>query len=760
MNRILWRRIAACAASLLRPRAFALTGVSVDFLLLAAVLASGLFAACGTFLPDDTTKGQRIPNQRPDVRITAGAATADSAGIDYKVEFRWHGTDDDGVIALYQYAIDDTISESAWKDTTSFSSLLRFRATHPEANPSHLSDWHAFYVRAVDNEFAKSKLDTRYFNARTIAPVSRITFPNLRTQQVPQLLRTAVITWDGDDLDSSRPDRKPLFYEYKMVRIQEVTQDESAFVDSILNGDNLLLDTLRVGSKKSWIRVPESQRTIQLNDLPGEARLAFAVRAIDEAGATEPVLERNRNYLTFIVRPDVGKPFVTVRESSLGFHTFPLSPPIGEIWEVSVPSNTPLRFKWEGDASGYGSLPGNSNYALDIPDPEDETVRDPRGIGGWIGWGRWEGNQYPFSFSPSEADVVHTLWVKMRDITDAKESERICKIQIKVVVFTFNKFGLIVDDARFGRNPDDATTDAYYRNTLLRRATQLGSVDDFILFGSASIEDRASQPNDLTLEKIAQYQHIFWSTHLGQNTQWTGLNAVERSNGRLSSFVGAGGRLFLFGSNVTGMLTGGRGGSLGYPKEPPNNPDGHTPEDGFDEDSFLWKFLHLRSYVVSIPTRGNPSSEQKVASGMIGARSLHPAYPDLSIDTNKWNPSTLINCDQGANFCQFRSGISTWDGVAGTPQTIVEQAGLDSLYAVRTFNHFWDWQGETSVRIQAAVEGAIIGQRYESTHADTLSGRQQGRTVLFSFQPWYLDANGVLDAGTSAVNWLVTGRDH
>ncbi len=720
-----------------------------------------LLSGCGTFFPDDTTKGERVGNKRPEVQITAGAANSDSAGIDYKVQFRWHGTDDDGVVALYQFAIDDTISEGAWRDTTAFSSLLKFRATHTEVDSLHLSDWHTFYVRAVDNEFAKSTLDSRYFNAETIAPSTRITFPDLRSTAIPQLLRTVVINWDGDDLDSARPDRKPVFYEYKLVRIREVTDDPSAFIDSLKNANNLLLDTLSVGSKRGWIRVPETTRTIKLSDLPGAASLAFGVRAIDEAGAVEPVLIPNRNFIAFIVRQTSGKPNVTVRESSLGAHTFPIDPPDNDTWKITVPSNTPLSFKWEGDATHYGSLPGNSNYALDISDPEDESLRDPRGVGGWIGWGRWEGNQYPIIFPTSEGEADHVLWIKMRDITDSADSEQICRINIHVVVFTFNKFALLVDDARFGRNPSDLEVDNYLKNTLLRRAVELGEVTDFTLFGSPNDENRAASPNDLKLETLSRYQHIFWSCKLGQNTQTTGLYSVERlTTAKLSSFLGAGGRFMIFGSQLSGYLTGGRGGQFGFPKEPPNNELQHDPLPGFDEDSFLWKFLHYKTYIQSVPNTSDTNKEQSTASGMIGARSLNPAYPDLFLDRSKWNPDEMQNCDEGPEHCQFKSGMPDWDGTRGTPATIVAEAGLDSLYAVKTFNKFWDWQLPGAVAIQASVEGSVIARRYESTHADTLESRQQGRTMIFGFQPWYLEPIGVHDAGTAAVNWLVTGKDH
>ena len=52
--------------------------------------------------------------------------------------------------------------------------------------------------------------------------------------------------------------------------------------------------------------------------------------------------------------------------------------------ELTLGSLNPIRFKWVGDASHYGSEPGNVNYAIDIPDVEDATLTDPNGIGGWI----------------------------------------------------------------------------------------------------------------------------------------------------------------------------------------------------------------------------------------------------------------------------------------------------------------------------------------------------------------------------------------
>ncbi|MBK8232915.1 MAG: hypothetical protein IPK72_20620, partial [Candidatus Eisenbacteria bacterium] len=306
----------------------------------------------------------------------------------------------------------------------------------------------------------------------------------MRDREAPELLRTFVVRWEGDDLDSSRPDRKPVYYEYKLIALNTPLEPDEVVVAKFHDAENLLLDTLRVGSKVAWIRVPESQRSLLLRELPVAAALGFAVRAVDEAGATEPILTRSRNFIAFNVRASNVAPFVTISETSIGSNEFPLGGEGDGFWSVSVPAGRPLHFRWTGDASAYGSLPGNSNYGLDLADPSDETARDPRGIGGWIGWGRWEGNQEPFIFPASEGEATHVLFVKMRDISDAASSERICKIRIKVVVFTFDKFALLVDDARCA-NPSDQTHDAFLMQNFLARAQQFGPVEQFDCSGTA-----------------------------------------------------------------------------------------------------------------------------------------------------------------------------------------------------------------------------------------------------------------------------------
>lgn len=709
------------------------TGAAVCALLLLAL------AACSE---DGSTKPRR--NQRPEVRITAGAA--DSSAASYRVTFEWRGTDADGVVTRYQYAIDDTAA-AAWHDTTSTSAQKRFRADQPNAgDPDTFTRWHSFYVRAVDDQGALSAADSRVFNATNIAPSSRITSPSISLTTWVHACASLEVRWVGEDLDGSRIDHQPAFYEYKQVAFALPPDREDTVVDSLRDAPNLL----QSGGSTAWLRVPTSSRALNIRGIERGRYYAFAVRAVDEGGATEPHLSLGRNIALFDGNFDTHAPLITVREPGFGRS-------VGESWELMVPTGRPLRFSFEFPCDACGDARPLYAYGLDLPDSSDSTNVDPSGIGGWTPWSSTDHNVEPILFSAEDGSGDHSFWVKARCASDPR-FQRMVRVDLKVVAFTFEKFALIVDDARMGNSPNDALHDAFLRQTLLQRAVELGDVDEFILFGGSADENRAPVPNSLPLETLARYQHVFWSEQLGQNTQTTGLNSVERSSGQLSDYLLAGGRLFIFGGNVVGTLSGGRMGSLGYPKYAGEDPGGHPSEEGLERDSFLWRYLHVRGPVVSVPNRDNPSSEDRASSGIVAARSLDASYPDLVIDPTKWNPDELIDCDEGPTFCRFRGGVASWEGIKEITGSIPTEGGLDSLYAARAYDRIWVPDAESGRDWPSPADSAIVAQRYRSTRADTLGGTQQGRVVWLGIQPWYFEPTTLQQAGRAAIDWLVTGH--
>jgi len=688
-------------------------------------------------IPDDRQKGTRVDNVRPSVRITGGAATPEPAGIDYKVNFYWSGSDVDGAVALYQWAVDDTVTERAWEDTTGFSAQFKFGATERMGLPTqYFSDWHTFYIRAIDNEGAISVPDRRYFNARTIAPRTTITLPDLEV--IGELQRTFKLVWEGEDIDSSRPDKKPIWYEYKLVRLGDgeyPAENPQLYISALRDRPNELSD-LPGEAKKRWVRVPEEVRTLTLRDLPQNAFFVFGVRAVDEAGALEPDLELNRNYFAFAVSPVVSTPKVTVTEERLGRHVFPDD---GDTWPdgglaLQVPSGVDLVFRWTGDARDYGSEAGNSNYALDVADPDNESIRNDRGIGGWIGWGRWKGNQFPIRFTEDQAGTTHHLYIKMRDISDTRTSETRCTIRLVVVGFTFDKLALVVDDARF-QNVRDVVHDEFVDRYILPRLRDFGEVDIRPLFSGPT---ESGNPAVISLGEMATYQHILWSceTISADNGLW---GAWGNEVG-LVSYLTAGGRLFLFGGRVTAMNRG----QYGYPVEPPG------PNDD-NRERLYYNFMYMHHNIVSGRCTVGNCDEACYAriSGIAAARTLDPAFPDIVLDRSKWDPWMVQDAE-------YTGGPSTWEGsLRDFTQAPEHWEGLDSLYAVET----WDRSLSDACQYGSVSKGAICGMRYAPTYADTLASRQHGRIIFFLFQPFWHLPDQVLSASTAAINWLVTGKD-
>ncbi len=734
-------------------------------------------------IPDDQEKGDRVENRRPLVQITAGAATSDSAGIDYKVTFQWRGADEDGVVIRFEYAMDDTTTQSAWQDTTGFSTLLKFAATHEnERTGAELfSDWHTFYIRAIDNEYATSSIDRRYFNARTIAPTSKINFPKVAAGNIPVFVKTFVVEWEGEDLDSSNPEKLPEFYEYKMIRIENAFIDDDAAIDSLRTRDNRFLDTLQAGDRTRWIRVPSSVRERVLRDLPdtqGEVFI-FAVRAVDEAGATEPELTNGINWIKFNVQDKEAKPIVTISERTLGGHTFPSD---GEVWgerkPLEVPTNTPIRFEWIGDASSYGSKPGNVNYGLDVPDPEDDRYRDPRGIGGWIGWGKWSELTTPLTFPDTEDGQTHVFYLRMRDVSDLRSSERLCTIVLRVVAFRFARTALLVDDARisygFSGTVQDGIHDAFidrFIGRIFHFATdglERRSMYRLRKTGSTTLPEGLNPTDNetLPLSLMAQFSSILWNFNFSGG-ETTGLwyhehesppGATRRERRLLSSYVGAGGKLFLFGGRPLSAIVSLTGGNAGgdYPKQPPQVGQSNR---AFSEESFLWRFLHVRNQVVGIDqlkcNSQPPQDHQTWRDGLVACMSANPLYPDLYLDPAKWDTERLSDC---SNPKPPVGGILDYEGVLEGPSTEPgyarhnPDAGLDTLYVGVPYN----WHGTPPSK----WNGMVVAQRYESTAADTLRGTTQGRIMMFLFQPYLFQEGPVVNAGTAAVNWLMTGGDN
>jgi hypothetical protein len=294
-------------------------------------------------------------------------------------------------------------------------------------------------------------------------------------------------------------------------------------------------------------------------------------------------------------------------------------------------------------------------------------------------------------------------------------------------------------------------------------------VDQWVLYRPGGGVPEGQVPNDasaIPFSVLTRYQSLLWSYNF-TNGETAGIFYHEREGGGnttprhlLSSYVGAGGKLFLFGGRPLSAMTN-LGGASGndYPKLPPQTADNGKLR--FTTTNFIWRFLHVRNQIVGVDPLNcamPPGLEhQFFRDGLFRCVSTNPAYPDLYLDRAKWDP------DAPSQRCEIitppNSGITDWEGIiAGSPRdpdggfaAHVPDAGLDTLYTAVCYS----WEGAPP----SVWDGAVIAQRYESTRADTLRGTAQGRVVMFLFQPYPFLEGPAVDAGSAAINWLMKGVD-
>ncbi len=115
------------------------------------------------------------------------------------------------MVRWFEWAVDDTISEQAWHRTELFDEDIDFQSSTWNEGEEGYEDWHTFYLRAVDDQYARSVSAKPFFNAHTIAPTSRIVRPTPEVDaKWAKLVR---ISWAGEDLDATNPEKRPVAYE-------------------------------------------------------------------------------------------------------------------------------------------------------------------------------------------------------------------------------------------------------------------------------------------------------------------------------------------------------------------------------------------------------------------------------------------------------------------------------------------------------------------------------------------------------------------
>ncbi len=781
-----------------------------------------LIAAIGTLLLAcdwEARTRTEIRNLPPSVQITGGAA--EGAAADYRVEFFWFGSDPDGFVDHFVYAIDDTClcrytdasgrpvesidgelcdslaslpdmslrferfyddAESIWKRIDAFSGSFNFQAddTIPGLEPARGHDLHTFYVKAVDDHGVRSSADYRRFDALTIAPFARILRPTGRgAEEIATVSTDFAVRWLGRDEDSSRPDKKPVGYQLKLVVVgNAITWPKWLFLnyvrrqlksphvrnhlipDSAIvsDPDSVYEDTYLKGDWYPKKSVLYQDETIRFRDLAVE-NYAFAVRAVDEAGAIMPFSDffvagetaegssTGGNILKIDVNPALAvHPHMWVREHSmLGEYAFAAN---GQEWEVEVPVNVRLHFEWQADASWYGSRIGGTNYALDIPDPGCEVCQAPDGVGGWAGWGQRHGIVFSKTFSEEESGEQHVLYIRARDESFRDDHELMVAIVMNVVALPFDRTALWVDDFIVSAF-NDCLHDAVI-SPIVNHA-----IEPYLPFGQERIDElqanprvgdcgERSNPTDVRLSKLGRYKLLYWNVSasptsaLGKITDPTSTSPAGKY---LSIYVQSGGNLIVWGRYTFGALLGDFMPANRYIPCIPQFADCN-----FGPGSFPFDVLQLRTMFDRAGRADGPGARQMrlECSGLIGieatARARELGFPAGTADPTGYSQKTALWYDRWSG----RRNPSGWPGgnaMVGVPSLRV--AGMDTLYIY--LSNSWAWEMDRLVTVCGSnslspIHGDPVVVRYDDP--DPL--RTQGKVVWIGV-PLYIFAENHLE---------------
>jgi hypothetical protein len=283
------------------------------------LLGLALAAGCG----DDELSGPVDDDRVPNTYLTVGPA--EGADVSYRVNLRWttntlpEASPAARAADRYEIAWEDT---SEWVSVTSTDSIFFTQAaetccvdplpTYQTPLPDSVySQPHAFFVRGLSPSGKRDPTPVSVrFTSHTIAPSTHVmegpTHEALSCPDTP--FEWIGIDPDGEIVSFQRALVSAFDYRNDPVNAGALPADDAAVAAWL---ENVVYRPDGAGgydtSDPVW--VPETAHSILLTGLPQtvsgvqeENRFWYALRAIDNAGATERVLEAGRNLIAFEVR--------------------------------------------------------------------------------------------------------------------------------------------------------------------------------------------------------------------------------------------------------------------------------------------------------------------------------------------------------------------------------------------------------------------------------------------------------------------------
>lgn len=441
---------------------------------MAAVLTMVAVVGCSV---DTDLGGTKIPNSRPDTRVTGQPPTLLEAG--FAVDFNWTGSDPDGRIVGYQWKISDNGTDGiSSRDTLTFDPL-----TGAEIHPWHfttandstflvLADQadfpdddgveprsfrsHSLFIRAVDDKGAVDPTPAMIsFTSTTVVPTARAVYPGLNAQSTKQVPPTVNFGWEGvdSDFDLRVPVRGRFLW-------KEAITDGGVLIQSRYSYNQFVDELIRFDDPawSEWVPYAnlDIDRRVSFPDRPANDYYLFAVQVQDTAGA----VSIGRGYQIEVghvkILANFFRPSVVLAEPFLG------RAPSSE-WETEIAGGQPLNFSWSADASSYNGRVVSYRHGWDlvaIDDPDDPGWAVPPGLA----------EQNLFAEQRSFADGNHVFTLRVEDDSN---QVRIMTWTLRVVPFVsreFQKEIMVLDqvvDSRVQNWPDQGgapRNDETYRN--------------------------------------------------------------------------------------------------------------------------------------------------------------------------------------------------------------------------------------------------------------------------------------------------------
>jgi hypothetical protein len=526
------------------------TSVVLLVLVLFALLL-GVLGGCS----DKVTNGERF-GATPETELTWGPADSDT--ITFRVHFFWAGTDKDGEVVRYRFAADaDTVEPpSSWTSTTANDSILAF-----PVDPVTAIRTHAFLIASEDND---GRIDPtparRFFTTRTVPPTScikggpsaysrlvRLTFTFEWTSHDPD----GGVIGQGGEVDS---------FEFLLLRVGSLAGSGTLEDVPLPPFDENVYVTLinsAVGSRLpepyddwTWTGVRGSSHQFW-NISPGD--YVFAVRAVDQAGAQETVLEFGCNIRMFTIP----HPAVFQAPPRLSICASPLIECLSVHGE-SIDGNPLEVFEGEAVSFSWHAVPGFDGASITgYTYAFDDTISLPT----------LDAARTGVILTPDQLTTgTHYLFVMAFD-DYGYASRALVPIQVIHPAFLDPGNGrsiLYVDDSTapgvsfpgqdettsFGNFPNDVVETAWWMLGLLNQLGVPVTEWDATLAGSFDLQARKPPP----LRTLANYSTVIWNVDF--NNSFTNPTALWRTlvgdrQAVLRSYVRGGGTLIVTGFDVS-----------------------------------------------------------------------------------------------------------------------------------------------------------------------------------------------------------------